>query len=86
MMLADTILYMPTFTSPIDRYSGAHVMMKRSHNRKPLRMLLGSASASEARVRKQFGIETEITIEVPGGHRFRSGHIMLSPRDSANPR
>jgi hypothetical protein len=45
-------------------------MMKRSHKRKPLRMLLGSASASEARVYKQFGIENEITIEGPAGTGF----------------
>jgi hypothetical protein len=45
-------------------------MMKRSHNRKPLRMLLGSASANEARVHKHFGIENEITIEGPAGTGF----------------
>jgi hypothetical protein len=53
-----------------DRYSGAHVMMKRSHKRKPLRMLLGSAIASEADVRQQFGLENEITIEGPAGTGF----------------
>jgi hypothetical protein len=49
-------VYASFYITNTDRHSGAHVMMKRSHNRKPLRMLLGSASASEARVRKQFGI------------------------------
>ena len=53
-----------------DRESGAHVMMKRSHNRKPLRMLLGSAVASEADVREQFGKENEIMIEGPAGTGF----------------
>ena len=63
-------VYASFYISDTDRYSGAHVMMKRSHNRKPLRMLLGSAFASEARVRKQFGIENEITIEGPAGTGF----------------
>jgi hypothetical protein len=45
-------------------------MMRRSHNRKPLRMLFGSASASEANVRKRFGIENEIIIEGPAGTGF----------------
>jgi hypothetical protein len=53
-----------------DRFSGAHVMMKRSHNRKPLRMLLGSAVASEAAVRQQFGVQNEIVIEGPAGFGF----------------
>ena len=45
-------------------------MMKRSHNRKPLRMLLGSAVASEEAVRQQFGRENELTIEGPAGTVF----------------
>lgn len=45
-------------------------MMKRSHNRKPLRMLLGSASASEASVGKQFGIENQVMIEGEAGTGF----------------
>ena len=63
-------VYANFYITDTDRYSGAHVMMKRSHNRKPLRMLLGSASASEESVRKQFGIENEITIEGPAGTGF----------------
>ena len=63
-------VYANFYITDTDRYSGAHVMMKRSHNRKPLRMLLGSASANEARVHKQFGIENEITIEGPAGTGF----------------
>ena len=55
-------------------------MMKRSHNRKPLRMLLGSAMASEARVRQQYGIENEITIEFPPQARalFRILHAITA--------
>jgi hypothetical protein len=46
-------VYANFYITDTDRYSGAHIMMKRSHNRKPLRLLLGSASANEARVHKQ---------------------------------
>ena len=63
-------VYASFYITDTDRYSGAHVMMKRSHNKKPLRMLLGSAVASEEAVRKQFGIENEITIEGPAGTGF----------------
>lgn len=63
-------VYASFYITDTDRNSGAHVMMKRSHNRKPLRMLLGSAQASEADVRKQFGMENEIVIEGPAGLGF----------------
>jgi hypothetical protein len=62
--------YASFYITDCDRNSGAHVMMKRSHNRKPLRMLMGSAHASEASVRKLYGIENEITIEGPAGTGF----------------
>ena len=39
-------------------------------NRKPLRMLVGSAVASEAAVREQFGPENESTIEGRAGTGF----------------
>ena len=63
-------VYASFYITDTDRNSGAHVMMKRSHNKKPLRMLLGSARASEAAVRKQFGAENEIVIEGPAGTGF----------------
>jgi hypothetical protein len=63
-------VYASFYITDTDRHSGAHCMMKRSHNRKPLRMLLGSATASEADVRRQFGIENEIVIEGPAGLGF----------------
>ena len=63
-------VYASFYITDTDRNSGAHVMMKRSHNKKPLRMLLGSAKASEAAVRKQFGAENEIVIEGPAGTGF----------------
>lgn len=52
------------------RSSGAHVMVKGSHKRKPLRMLWGSAVASEEQVYREFGRENEIVIEGPAGTGF----------------
>lgn len=63
-------VYASFYITDTDCKSGAHVMMKRSHDKKPLRMLLGSAVASQADVRKQYGIENEITIEGPAGTGF----------------
>jgi hypothetical protein len=63
-------VYASFYILDTDRHSGAHVMMKRSHNRKPLRMLLGSAVASEADVRQQYGAANEIMIEGPAGTGF----------------
>jgi len=63
-------VYASFYITDTDRYSGAHVMMQRSHKRKPLRMLFGSARASQEAVYKQFGKENEITIEGPAGTGF----------------
>jgi hypothetical protein len=64
------LVYANFYIRDTDRYSGAHVMMKRSHKKKPLRMLLGSAAASEAAVWKHFGRENEVVIEGPAGIGF----------------
>jgi hypothetical protein len=63
-------VYASFYITDTDRYGGAHVMMKRSHDKKPLRMLLGSAVASQIAVRRHYGIENEITIEGPAGTGF----------------
>jgi hypothetical protein len=63
-------VYASFYITDTDRNSGAHVMMKRSHNKKPLQMLLGSAVASQDAVRQRYGIENEITIEGPAGTGF----------------
>jgi hypothetical protein len=63
-------VFVSFYITDTDRNSGAHVMMKRSHNKKPLRMLLGSVRAAEADVYKVFGRENEITIEGPAGLGF----------------
>jgi hypothetical protein len=63
-------VYASFYITDTDRFGGAHVMMKRSHDKKPLRMLLGSAVASTIAVRRQYGIANEITIEGPAGTGF----------------
>jgi hypothetical protein len=63
-------VYASFYITDTDRYSGAHVMMRRSHKRKPLRMLLGSASASQQAVYDEFGRENELVIEGPAGTGF----------------
>jgi hypothetical protein len=63
-------VYASFYILDTDRDSGAHVLMRKSHNAKPLRMLLGSAAASEAVVRKHFGRENELVIEGPAGTGF----------------
>jgi hypothetical protein len=63
-------VYASFYITDTDRNSGAHVMMKRSHNKKPLRMLLGSAVASQDAVRRTYGIENEIIIEGLAGTGF----------------
>lgn len=63
-------VYANFYIRDTDRDSGAHVMMKRSHNKKPLRLLLGSVKASEDEVRRVFGPENEIVIEGPAGTGF----------------
>lgn len=63
-------VYASFYITDCDRDSGAHVMMKRSHKKKPLSMLLGSVVASEAEVWQQFGRNNEIMIEGPAGTGF----------------
>ena len=63
-------LYASFYITDTDRYSGAHVMMKRSHKRKPFKMLFGSARASQEAVYKQFGRHNEIVIEGHAGTGF----------------
>jgi hypothetical protein len=80
------LAYASFYITGTDRNSGAHVMMKRSHNKKPLRMLMGSAVAGQDAVRRHYGVKNEITIEGAAGTGIRSGYIMLSSCYAANPR
>jgi len=63
-------IYASFYITDTDRRNGAHVMMKRSHRKKPLRMLLGSVRASQEDVYQVFGRDNEITIEGPAGTGF----------------
>lgn len=63
-------LYASFYITDTDRHSGAHVMIRRSHKGKPLRMLLGSARASQEAVYKEFGRDKELVIEGPAGTGF----------------
>lgn len=65
-----SFVYASFYITDTNRFSGAHVMMKRSHKSKPLKMLLGSARATPEAVYKQFGQENELTIEGPAGTGF----------------
>lgn len=63
-------LYASFYITDTDRHSGAHVMIRRSHKNKPLKMLLGSARASQEAVYREFGRENELIIEGPAGTGF----------------
>ncbi|SRR5579883_1155681 len=53
-----------------DRYSGAHVMVKASHNSKPLWMLLNSTMQPEQVLYDYYGQENELIIEGKAGYGF----------------
>ncbi len=63
-------VYASFYIVACNRSSGAHVMMRKSHRCKPLRMLLGSSVASEKHVHRYFGPENELVIEGPAGTGF----------------
>lgn len=66
-----------------DRLSGAHVTMRRSHRRKPLGMLLSTASKPDEAIRRHYGAENELIVEGPAGTGFledpASYHKALAP-------
>jgi len=63
-------VYANFYITPVNRYTGAHVMMQHSHNQKPLRMLFHSAVQTDEAVIAYYGKENEITIEGPAGFGF----------------
>lgn len=63
-------VYASFYILACDRSSGAHVIMRKSHRSKPLRMLLGSSVAREENVHRYFGRENELVIEGPAGTGF----------------
>ena len=78
-------VYAGFYITDTDRHSGAHVMMKRSHNHKPLRMLLGSAVASEDVGATAVRPRERAHHRRPRRNRFRPGSLMLSPRIASHP-
>lgn len=76
-------IYVNFYITPVTKLSGAHVMMKYSHNRKPLRMLFHSAIQTDEAILNYFGCDNEIIIEGPAGFGFAQDsscyHKALTP-------
>lgn len=62
--------YANFYITDTDRDSGAHVMIKRSHNHKPLWMLFNSANQPEQVLHQYYGAENELVIEGKAGLGF----------------
>jgi hypothetical protein len=71
------------YLTDVDASSGAHVMMRNSHEKKPLRMLLASGRHSDSEVLDYYGKENEIVIAGKRGFGFVQDpscfHKVLSP-------
>jgi len=63
-------VYANFYISDVDKMSGAHVMIKKSHNRKPVSMLFCSARQPDEVVLKCYGEENEVIIEGTAGTGF----------------
>lgn len=63
-------VYANFYLSDTDRYSGAHTMIKGSHNRKNFRMLFNSAIQPKDYLIKYYGQEQEMLIEGEQGLGF----------------
>lgn len=63
-------VYAYFYITPADRASGAHVAVRASHRRKPLRMILSSCFQPEAAVRAHYGDDRTMVIEGPRGFGF----------------
>ena len=63
-------VYANFYLSNTDRYSGAHTMIKGSHNRKTLKMLFGYATQPKDCLIKYYGRENEIIVEGEEGLGF----------------
>ena len=58
------------YITDVDVYSGAHVMIKDSHNKKPLYMVFSSGRHSDKVVLNHYGKENQIIIEGEKGFGF----------------
>ncbi len=78
-------IYASFYLTKVDDRSGAHVMIKKSHRNKPLRMLFHSANQSDESVITQFGAENQIIIKGKAGTGFVQDsscyHKALAPID-----
>jgi hypothetical protein len=76
-------LYVFFYLTDVDRQSGAHAIIRRSHRRKPLSMLWHSARQSDDALLRRYGAESEVTIEGPAGSGFAEDtscfHKALAP-------
>jgi hypothetical protein len=62
--------YAHFYLTDTDARSGAHVMVRGSHTRKPLAWLIGSARKSDAQIAGHYAQEDVLTIEGPPGTGF----------------
>lgn len=71
------------YLTAVDERNGAHVMIRRSHNRKPIRLLLRSGQSAGELVAAYYDRALELTIKGPKGHGFAedlySFHKVLPP-------
>lgn len=62
--------YAHFYLTDTDARSGAHVMVRGSHTRKPLTWLIGSARKSDAQIASRYASQDVLTIEGPAGTGF----------------
>ncbi len=62
--------YAHFYLTDTDALSGAHVMVRGSHTRKPLTWLIGSARKSDAQIASRYTSNDVLTIEGPAGTGF----------------
>jgi hypothetical protein len=62
--------YAHFYLTDTDARSGAHVMVRGSHTRKPLTWLIGSARKSDAQIASRYTSNDVLTIEGPAGTGF----------------
>lgn len=63
-------LYVFFYLTAVDRSTGAHVLIRGSHRRKPLSMILSPSHQPMARIRKWYGQDEEVILEGGPGFGF----------------
>ncbi len=73
------------YLTDVDSRAGAHALIRGSHRGKSIRMLLGSANATEAAVLARYGRERLMLVEGPAGTGFLEDtscyHKAIAPTD-----